>query len=172
MEGNKHRYGQDKIKLFNMARPKDYNVISAVSDKREKVLLHRFGSFGLGSTIDQNIALSAKDKILDTQTIETKPLNEIINKSPFKDQQIDLLSIDAEGMDYKVLCSLDFHKYQPKIIIIESHCNNIQDVLKTDIYKFLDSRSYILRSWTFYSLIFILPGANLLKDREKGRCFS
>ena len=77
-----------------------------------------------------------------------------------------MLSIDVEGMDFKVLNSLDFGIYKPKLIIIEDHHRSIEDVLKTDIYKLLKKHSYVLRSWTFYSLIFILPGADILKDRE------
>lgn len=157
---------EDKIRLFNMARPHDYNVLSAVSDKKEKVTLHRFSHYGLGSTINESVASSTSDELLDTQTIETKSLNDIIDASPYKGRQIDVLSIDVEGMDFRVLNSLNFGVYKPKIVIIESHHRSIQTILKTDIYQLLNKHSYVLRSWMFYSLIFILPGSDVLKDRE------
>ncbi len=157
---------EDKISLFKMVRPHDYNVLCAVSDKKEEVTLHRFSKYGLGSTISNEIASSTENQLLDTQTIVTKSLNDVISASPYKGRQIDVLSIDAEGMDFKVLNSLDFTVYKPKIIIIESHDKSIQGILKTDIYKLLNKHSYILRSWTFYSLIFIFPGSDILKDRE------
>ena len=90
----------------------------------------------------------------------------MINESPYKDTQIDVLSIDVEGVDFKVLKSLNIEKYSPKVIIIEDHHKKIEDILETDTFKFLDQNNYILRSWSFYSLIFILPGSDILKDRE------
>lgn len=34
---------------------------------------------------------------------------------------LDLLVIDAEGMDYEILLTLDFNKYQPKLIVTEDY---------------------------------------------------
>ena len=157
---------KDKISLFNMVRPRDYSILSAVSDKSEQATLYRYSRYGLGSTIDSDYASKTSDDLFDKKTIRTKTLNEIIEKSPYTEKQIDVLSIDVEGMDFKVLNSLNFQKYKPKIVIIEDHHRDIEEILETNIYKLLKKHSYALRSWTFYSLIFILPGADILKDRE------
>jgi FkbM family methyltransferase len=157
---------EDKISLFNMVRPRDLNVLSPISDKEEEVTLYRYSKYGLGSTIDKKIASETTDHIYDKTIVKTRTLNEIINESPYKDTQIDVLSIDAEGVDFKILKSLDIKKYSPKVIIIEDHHKKIEDILETDTFKFLVQNNYILRSWSFYSLIFILPGSNILKERE------
>jgi FkbM family methyltransferase len=157
---------EDKIGLFDIARPQDHNVLCAVSDKQEQVTLYRYSKFGVGSTIDNNYATSVTDKIFDQQYIQTKTLNQIIEESPYRGKQIDVLSIDVEGMDFKVLNSLDMETYKPKIIIIEDHHKTLDEVVNNNIYQLLKSRGYVLRSWTFYSLIFIFPKADILKDRE------
>ena len=157
---------EDKISLFNMVRPRDLNVLSPISDKEEEVTLYRYSKYGLESTIDKKIASETTDSIYDKTIIKTKTLNEVLNKSSYKDTQIDVLSIDTEGMDFRVLKSLDIKKYSPKVIIIEDHHKKIEDILETDTFKFLVQNNYILRSWSFYSLIFILPGSNILKERE------
>ncbi len=157
---------EDKVFLFNLARPQDHNVLSAVSDKEEEVTLYRYNKYGLGSTIDNEFTNSTGNTLFDTRKIKTKTLNRIISESPFQGQQIDVLSIDVEGMDFKVLNSLDFQAYKPKIIIIEDHHTSIEKVLETKTYKLLKNYSYNLRSWTFFSLVFVLPGADILKDRE------
>ena len=157
---------EDKISLFNMVRPRDLNILSPISDKEEDVTLYRYSKYGLGSTIDKKIAFETSDHIYDKTTVKTRTLNEVINESPYKDTQIDVLSIDVEGVDFKVLKSLNIEKYSPKVIIIEDHHKKIEDILETDTFKFLDQNNYILRSWSFYSLIFILPGSDILKDRE------
>ena len=157
---------EDKISLFNMVRPRDVNVLSPISDKEEEVTLYRYSKYGLGSTIDKKIASETTDYIYDKTIVKTRTLNEVINESPYKDTQIDVLSIDVEGVDFKVLKSLDIKKYSPKVIIIEDHHKKIEDILETDTFKFLVHNNYILRSWSFYSLIFVLPGSDILKDRE------
>ena len=157
---------EDKILAFNMVRPQDYNVLCPVSDKREEKTIYRYGRYGLDTTISEDCAVRADVAPLDKKIVQTKSLNEIINESPYKGRQIDVLSIDVEGMDFKVINSLDLNVYKPKIVIIEDEHNNIEDILETDSYKLLRKNSYALRSWTFYSLIFVLHGADLLKDRE------
>lgn len=156
----------DKISLFNMVRTRDWNVLSPISDKKERVTVYRFGKFGVGSTIDPKFAVDTGETIYDTREFFSKTLDEVINESPYKGKQIDVLSIDVEGMDYKVLSSLSLDVYKPKIIIIESHHRSIEEILATDIYQLLKTEGYILRSWMFYSLIFILPNSDILKERE------
>lgn len=157
----------DKISLFNMIRKRDHNVLSAVSDKNEEVTIYRYSKYGLESTISNDLAEKSNDEIYDKKIIQARTINSIIEESPYKGKQIDVLSIDVEGMDFVVLNSLDFKKYQPKIIIAEDYNTNIEAILESDIYKLLKSHSYVLRSWTFYSLIFVLPNNAILKDREK-----
>ena len=78
-----------------------------------------------------------------------------MENSPFKRRKIDLLNIDTEGNDLKVLKSLNFDIYSPSLITVETHHNKIDEILKSEIYLFLISRKYILKSWNLYSLIFI-----------------
>ncbi len=44
--------------------------------------------------------------------------DELMRKHQFDD--LDLLHIDAEGWDYRILHSIDFKKYQPQIVMFES----------------------------------------------------
>jgi len=156
-----------KIQAFNLVRPKDCNVLSAVSDKKESVVLYRYSDYGVGSTISDEYAETVSDNLMDTTILETKTLMEILDSSPYKDRQIDVISVDVEGMDFRVIKSLNFDIYQPKIVIVEDHHRTLEEIFRTEMYQLLKSKGYSLRSWTFYSLIFILPGADLLKHREK-----
>ena len=69
--------------------------------------------------------------------------------------QIDLLNIDTEGNDFKVLKSLNFKIYDPSIIVIETHLKTIEQIMQSEIYLYLEERMYTLKSWTIYSLIFV-----------------
>ena len=143
---------RDKIETFNIARPNDFNFLGAVSDKVEKVKIFRNQKFGVSSTLNKNMI--NKDDIIDEKFIETCTLNYILNLSPYKNQEIDLLNIDTEGNDLKVLKSLDFNIYNPKIIIIETHLKDIDKIIDSEPYRFLINKNYKLSSWNVYSLIF------------------
>ena len=86
---------EDKVSLFNLVRPKDINILSAISDVNEDVKLYRFDKYGHGSTIDKNFALDTKIPVLDEGLIRTKTLNEVLDSSIYKDKQIDILSIES-----------------------------------------------------------------------------
>ena len=143
-----------KIDTFNIARPNDLNVLAAISNKSEDAYVYKTQEYGVGSTLNKEI-IHKDNNIIDEFIITTKTLNSIIDNSIYKDKQIDLLNIDTEGNDFNVLLSIDLDRYNPKVIIIESHLKDINLILKSDIYKHLINKKYILRSWNFYSLIFV-----------------
>ena len=143
---------KDKIETFDIARPNDFNFLGAVSDKIEKAKIFRNQKFGVSSTLNKNMI--NKENIIDESVIETCTLDYILNLSPFKNKEIDLLNIDTEGNDLKVLKSLNFNIYKPKIIIIETHLKDIDKILVSEPYKFLINKNYKLSSWNIYSLIF------------------
>ena len=155
---------QDKIDVFNLARPYDHNILSAVSDVSQKLTVYKTDEYSVGTTTKKSL-IKDMNNVIDTFDINSKTLNNIIENSPFNNKEIDLLNIDTEGNDYSVLMSLNLDKYKPKIIIIESHLKNINEIIKCDIYNYLSSKNYKLRSWNFYSLIFISEIKKNIRDR-------
>ena len=135
-----------------------------MASKNELLKIYKTQNYGVGSTTKKEFIKDSK-KILKTESLYSQTLTQIIENSPYKKRQIDLLSIDTEGSDFDVLKSLDFDEYKPKVIIIESHLNNIDNILKSDIYNFLLKKNYSLRSWAYYSLIFLLPNSKHLRNR-------
>lgn len=153
-----------KIKAFNLARPQDCNITAAVSDKEDTVKLYSFGAYSLVSTIDEETALKNESDIKDIREIKSQRLDEIIEGTRFAGRQMDLLSIDAEGHDLNVLKSLNLEKYQPKIIIVETHLISFDLVEGSELYQFLKQRGYHLMNWVGFSLIFTLPDNPLLRS--------
>ena len=151
---------KNKIDVFKMSRPNDINILAAVSDKKQHVKVHKTQDYGVGSKIIYNAKIKSNFKTLETQT-----LNEIIEKTIYKNRKIDLLNIDTEGEDFNVLKSLNIKKYNPSIIIIESHLKSINEILKSKIYIFLVEKNYQLRSWNFFSLIFTLKNSTIIRNR-------
>jgi len=51
--------------------------------------------------------------------VECLPLQDVLDRN--RVDAIDLLHIDTEGFDYKVLSQLDFKRYKPSVILFEHH---------------------------------------------------
>ncbi len=50
--------------------------------------------------------------------------------SKYQGRQIDLLSVDAEAHDFEVIESLDFNRYSPRLIAVETHLRLLPDVMR------------------------------------------
>ena len=151
------------IDLFNFFRPKDNNINSAISNKVEKVKLFYYHQKSPINTLDEKISLKQQAKIEKKIDIQTNTLENILDNYSIK--TIDLLTIDVEGFELKVLNGLNFDKYKPSVIIVEFldleankweiPYNNLDNVLKSEIYSFLINKNYKLVNWVNGDLVFI-----------------
>jgi len=84
-----------------------------------------------------------------------KPINAIL-RDHFT-RVPDFISIDVEGLDFDILKSLDFDRYAPKALIVETlrmgDSNSAHK--RTDIAAFLDTKGYTIYADTFVNTIFI-----------------
>ncbi len=104
-------------------------------------------------------------KLVRKKQIKIKTLKEILDEYVPRGQEIDLLSVDVEGMDEGVLRSSDWKKYRPKVVICEDLGFDWSYFAKATkdrhgVVGFLEDQGYRLVAKTPYSLIF----------RERGRC--
>ena len=139
------------IELFNYARPKDLNYNFAVSNKNEKVKMFFQKELSQLSTIDQNQAKKAFQGTIKEKEIQSYTLNEILNFSKLNNKKIDLLDIDVEAADLKVLQGLSFEKFKPELICIEIHEKNLKE---SETFKFLKEYNYELIWSGVFSHIF------------------
>jgi hypothetical protein len=129
-------------------------VCAAISSEKAVKQVYNFSNYGLTSTLDADVAAAETTTPTSVRSVETTTLDDVLEHSRYSDDEIDLLSIDAEGHDYHVLKSLDLYKYKPKIIIIESSSVSMREVIESTVYNYLEQRGYRLVSWTHLSLIF------------------
>ena len=156
---------KDNIDLFNVSRISDDNINIAASNRINEVDLFFFHKKSPINTIDKKTSQFQKAKISSIKKIKTNTLNNIIKSSKYSNRKIDLLSIDVEGHELPVLEGLDFNKYSPNVIVVEyldlnvSKLEiknlNIENVINSEIYKFLTLKKYILVNSIYSDLIFI-----------------
>ncbi len=96
----------------------------------------------LGSFKKENI-LRHLDGILEPYIIEKEirglKLNDLLTKN--KISSLDLLHIDTEGYDYKILSQLDLKRYSPIVILFEYE--HLQDSEQKEAVTFLKEKYYI-----------------------------
>jgi len=156
---------EENIDLFNSYRKKDVNLATAVSDKEGEEDLYFYHSKSALNTISKENADFQKAKVSAIKKIKTQTINNIIENSPYKNKKIDFLSVDVEGSELSVLKNFDFKKYSPKVIVVEYldlslkkleiKNLNIDNFLKSDIYKLIVSNNYTLANVLHSDLVFI-----------------
>ena len=156
---------KDNIDLFNSYRKKDVNIATAVSDKEGETDLYFYHNKSALNTISKENADFQKAKVSAIKKIKTQTINKIIENSPFKDRKIDFLSLDVEGSELAILKNFDFTKYSPKVIVVEYldlslkkleiKNLNINNIIKSEIYKLIESNNYTLANILHSDLVFI-----------------
>ena len=148
----------NSMNLFNKIRARDINIEKPVSKKKQVLTYYAFNEPALnGFSKELSEERNGKGNyfIKFTKDIETVTLEEILDNNLPKNQQIDFLSIDVEGLDFMVLKSNNFDKYKPKVILIEILGNSLEEVGESEITKYLMQHEYSLYSKTINTVFFI-----------------
>lgn len=156
---------QDNINLFNLSRPNDLNICTAVSSSIKEVDLFFYHNKSPINTIEKKVSNFQNAQIKEIKKIKTNTLNNIIESSEYNNKKFDLMSVDVEGHELDVFIGFDFKKYAPNVIVvefldlslskIEIKNQNIYNIINSEIYKFLTSRNYTLANVVYADLIFI-----------------
>ena len=142
---------QFSIDIFNYMRPKDLNYHCAISDKNENIKLFYQKELSQLSTTEEEQAKKVFQGSINEKEIKAFTLDEILSRDKYENYKIDLLDIDVEGADLKVIKGLSFDKFQPELVCIEIH---EKEVKQSKIYKFLFDKKYELIWSGVFSHIF------------------
>ena len=138
-----------KLSLFKKRRGKNIEIIKgAISSNitKPKVLVYKFNQpFSPYDTLSKEIA-EKRSKAINI-SYETEEINQIEINSILDKKYYDLINIDAEGIDESIINSIDFNKYQPRMIVYES------------FNPFSSSKTKELLDKNGYELLFISGGS-------------
>jgi len=138
-------------------RKRDINIYVGISDKKEILKFYSFNEGALNTfSLKKKNQLKLNYKLKKTERIQCKKLSEVLDGCLKKDIKIDLLTIDTEGHDLKVLKSNNWNKYLPDYIIVEISSSTLDEIMKDSITKFLKKRCYSIYSKLHKSVIFKL----------------
>ena len=153
------------IEIFDYNRPNDINLECAVSDKIEEVDLYFYHVKSPINTLNKSVSDYQAANVNKIIKITTDTLNNVLEKTTYSNKKIDLLTIDVEGNELKVLKGLDLNKFSPFLIVVEFldldskkfeiNYNNLNNVLKSELYIYLLSKNYKLVNWVNGDLVFV-----------------
>ena len=165
---------KESIDEFNKIRDKDYNVQSLISTNiGEEKEIYYYHSRSAINTLSKELLEHRNTKKESIKILKetTNTLENIIEKSPFKNHKINLLSIDIENHEYEALKNFNFAKFRIDVIVIEIHDlrqkkleiynQSLDFVVNSKIYKLLTNNSYKLVNWVNSDFVFVQEDFNL-----------
>lgn len=143
---------------FTEARPTDTNLNIGIGASKGEFDFYIMEDESLNTfSIAEKVNLEKLGCLLrEIKKINVLPVNEVLEKY-FQDAPPDLISIDAEGVDFDIIQSLDFGKYAPKVICIES-INYTPDGTGTkriDLCSYIEAAGYFEYANTNINSIFV-----------------
>lgn len=149
-------------KVFNLFRFKDKNLNVGIHE-RDGILEFYILNPSTLSTFDKKeyeriTKESPWVKLKKKQSIEVLSLSTLISRYSH-DCIPDLLTLDVEGLDEKIIRQINFSKpqYRPKVICVETafYTEGCKPQKKTDLIQYIESQKYTVFADTFLNTIFI-----------------
>lgn len=146
---------------FLSSRPHDLNLNVGVGEMEGCLDLYVMSSRTLNTLSESEAHLYELQgyKIIDRQSVEVTTVNKILDK--YFNGAPDFLSVDVEGLDYEILVSLDFERYRPILICVETiiFSSGGEGKKRTEIDELLTQRGYMRFADTYINTLYV--------DREK-----
>ena len=124
------------IDAFDLARPGDTNIHSAVGSRKSRVQCAIYDD-KYQSTISTILPDFRRDLPHEIREIEMSPLADLLDSYLPEGQTIDFLNVDAEGCDFDVLSSNDWSRYQPKAVAVEMPGQSVREAMASQTYALL-----------------------------------
>ena len=145
--------------IFEVSRKKDINLNIGICEKEGDLDFYVFHETALSTfnSLEAERLVREEAKILDKKIkVNVVSINKVIDKY-LKGIAPDFLNLDAESMDIAILKSLNFDKFAPKVICVEtiSYSNTFFGVKNEEIKNFLISKGYFLFGDTYVNSIFV-----------------
>jgi FkbM family methyltransferase len=129
-------------KLFDKFRKEDINIEAGVADKDGELTYYVIDDKSTMNTfsLDNLKKLGMENQVKKILSIPVYTFDSLLARYP-QIKEIDYLNIDAEGYEMEILGQMNSVK--PKIISIEQNdIFSLEDVFKSDVYKFLSDKGY------------------------------
>lgn len=150
------------IEHIRSCRPADINLNIGIGKVESELDFYRMSQSTL-NTFSKETADDYKTnkqfgypEIIGVDKVKVLPINDILEKY-FKATTDYFISIDVEGLDLEIVKSIDYEKYRPKIICVETLVYTRDGLLdkQHEIIDFILSKGYSCYADTSVNSIFV-----------------
>ncbi|MEL6644264.1 MAG: FkbM family methyltransferase [Pseudomonadota bacterium] len=146
----------DAEPLFRKQRPRDTHLTIGIAHQRDTLTFHRFSDGRLNS-FDPAQAQRMRATPRGQIEVPCLPLSDVIEQHA-NGRQVDLLSVDCEGLDLAVLTSLDLATTRPRVIVVEDFDQFKQNNSphgRSDIQAHLMAHDYVVVAQGLFSFLYV-----------------
>jgi len=143
---------QNLTEKFQKVRLNDIVIHALISDIEEEQVYIEYQKEAFNA-IGSLLAADAGN-IKSMRKFNTKRLEDILDEHNASIKSFDLLTIDVEGYELKVLKSLNIDKYRPTLICVEIHNFNLNKPGSSEIYNYLILNDYSLSGYVAMNAYF------------------
>lgn len=141
--------------LFARWRPRDTFLQLGVGVTEGELTYFMFDS-AAHNTFSEKVARECGQRETAREKVKVLPLRQILAEHVSAGRDIDFLSVDAEGMDLPVLCSNDWARYRPRVVVVEeTSASVLADVENLEVAQFMNTQGYRAFARTPSGLFFI-----------------
>ena len=146
------------IERFKAKRASDINLNVGIGDHEGEFEFYimDYEALNTFSAEEKENLLKLGNRLKEVRKIKMVTINKIFEKY-FPNTQVDLVSIDAEGIDFQIIKSFDFSRYAPKVICIET-INYTPDGTGTkrqDLCDYIEKQGYFEYANTNINSLFV-----------------
>ena len=142
----------DSMALFDRVRPRDINLVRAISTDHETLSYNEMGADASMNTFSGEFIerLATGRQVVARQSMETVPLAAVLAEHLPTGQAIDFFSIDVEGLELRVLASNDWTRFRPAFVLLESFAPLDEELFESEVVRFMGECGYrmILKTTT------------------------
>jgi FkbM family methyltransferase len=150
----------DLFAVLAAKRPFDCHVNAGVSDVDQVAIPFYVLSTPTLNTFsrEEAVRLTATGSLSLVRIVRIPVLSmQRLLTTHFPDQAPDFLSVDVEGLDYQILQAIDFSKWRPKVICVEtiSYSESRREIKEREARTLLECSGYFLYADTYVNSIFV-----------------
>jgi FkbM family methyltransferase len=141
--------------MFRRERPNDIFVCAAGSSSVGNAVVHEFTAAEV-ATIDVSQAEIWRDRFQHkhVREVQTESLAQLI-QSHAPSLQFDILLMNVEGHELKVLLGADLPTLRPSVIVCELHDLDLRKAMSSSVAQFLAVQGYVLVAYAAVSGYFV-----------------
>lgn len=144
--------------IFKKMRPRDVNLEVGVANKVGSLNYYIFNEPALNGFSKElsmrYVESSVNYKINAIKEVQVLRLKDLLDKYVGAKIEINLLSVDAEGLDLEILESNDWLKYRPNYVLVEILDCGLEGLIQNPVAEFMNRHGYSIHAKLFNSALF------------------